>query len=143
MTLRSELGGRVQTVFEQVDGLLDSDDALIILFDGRRMVSYSHGLTASPCQLELLGVEVERSIRNAVGVQSTANGRDRRNREEGKKIGNCRGAAGPRQHLHRPDGWGLGRLADVSDQSSRSGAAADGDRRRATGRVLRLASEIA
>jgi hypothetical protein len=82
MTLRNELGGDVQDVFEQVNDLLDSEDALIVLFDGRRIVSYTHGFAASPCQLELVSVEIERSVRNAVGVQSTTNRRDRRNREE-------------------------------------------------------------
>jgi hypothetical protein len=71
MTLRSALGERVQGVYEQVDDLLDSDEALIVLFNGRRMVSYTHGFVASPCQLELVGVEVERSVRSAVGVPST------------------------------------------------------------------------
>ena len=68
MTLRNALGGDVQDVFKQVDDLLDSDDALIVLFDGRRMVSYTHGFGASPCQLELLSVEIERAVRNVVGV---------------------------------------------------------------------------
>ena len=37
------------------------------------MVSYTHGFAASPSQLELLDVEIERSVRNAVGGQSTTN----------------------------------------------------------------------
>ena len=69
MTLRNALGGDVQDVFDQVNDLLDSEDALIVLFDGRRMVSYTHGFAASPSQLELLGVEIERSVRSAVGGQ--------------------------------------------------------------------------
>jgi hypothetical protein len=73
MTLRNRLGGNVQDLLEQVSHLLDSGDALIVLFDGRRLVSYSHGFAASPSQLELLGVEIERSVRNAVGMQSTNN----------------------------------------------------------------------
>ena len=73
MTLRNGLGGNVQALFDQVNNLLDSDDALIVLFDGRGLVSYSHGFAASPSQLELLGVEIERSVRNAVGMQSTNN----------------------------------------------------------------------
>ena len=73
MTLRNALDGHVRDVFEQINALLDSEDALIVLFDGRRVVSYTHGFAASPSQLELLGVEIERSARNAVGVQSTPN----------------------------------------------------------------------
>ncbi len=69
MTLRKELDGKVQGLFDQVNKLLDSDDALVVLFDGRRMVSYTHGFAASPSQLELLGVEIERSVRSAVGGQ--------------------------------------------------------------------------
>ena len=83
MTLRNVRGGDVQDVFREVDDLLDSDDALIVLFDGHRMVSYTHGFAASPSQLELLSVEIERSVRNAVGAQSTTKKGDRRKREEG------------------------------------------------------------
>ena len=73
MTLRNALGGNVPDVFDQVNDLLDTEDALIVLFDGRRMVSYTHGFAASPSQLELLGVEIERSVRDALGVQPTEN----------------------------------------------------------------------
>ena len=85
MTLRNRLGGDAHNLFEQVNTLLDNEDALIVLFDGRRMVSYTHGFAASPSQLELLDAEIERSIRGAVGGQST-NGRVRRRREEGNAI---------------------------------------------------------
>ena len=72
MTLRNRLGGDAHNLFAQVNTLLDNEDALIVLFDGRRMVSYTHGFAASPGQLELLDAEIERSIRNAVGGQSTS-----------------------------------------------------------------------
>jgi len=85
MTLRNRLGGDAHNLFEQVNTLLDNEDALIVLFDGRRMVSYTHGFAASPSQLELLDAEIERSIRGAVGGQST-NRRARRRREEGSAI---------------------------------------------------------
>jgi hypothetical protein len=71
MTLRTALGGHVSALLDQVNALLDSEDALIVVFDGRRMVSYTHGFAASPSQLELLSVEIERSVRNTVGTQST------------------------------------------------------------------------
>src|SRR5688500_9306836 len=104
MTLRNALGGDVQDVFDLVDDLLDNEDALIVLFDGRRMVNYTHGFAASPSQLELLGVEIERSVRNAVGVQSTTNRRDRGNREESDEIRDRGDRAGLHQHLRRADG---------------------------------------
>ena len=36
MTLRNRLDGNVRNLFEHVNTLLDSEDALIVLFDGRR-----------------------------------------------------------------------------------------------------------
>ena len=67
MTLRNRLGGDARISLRRSTTLLDNEDALIVLFDGRRMVSYTHGFAASPSQLELLDGEIERSIRNAVG----------------------------------------------------------------------------
>jgi hypothetical protein len=32
MTLRKELDGKVQDLFDQINNLLDSDDALVVLF---------------------------------------------------------------------------------------------------------------
>lgn len=71
MTLRESLGGDVQRVYEQVDALLDREDGLLVLFDGARMVTYTQGLGVSPCQLELLSVELERAMRNIGGGQAT------------------------------------------------------------------------
>ena len=142
MTLRNRLGEAAHDLVEQVNTLLDSEDALIVLFDGRRLVSYTHGFAASPSQLELLDVEIERSVRSAVGGQST-NRRDRRNREESNDIRNRSDRAGLHQHLRRADDRSHSRLADIGSQSIRSGGAVDGDRRRAVGRVLRLAGETA
>ena len=84
MTLRESLGGDVQRVYEQVDALLDREDGLLVLFDGGRMVSYTQGFGVSPCQLELLSVELERAVRNVVARQPTTSRRDRRNRETSK-----------------------------------------------------------
>jgi hypothetical protein len=73
MTLRESLGDHVQRVYEQVDALLDREDGLLVLFDGDRMVSYTQGFVVSPCQLELLSVELERVVVNVVARQrSTA-----------------------------------------------------------------------
>jgi hypothetical protein len=67
MTLRESLGGDVRRVHEQVDALLDREDGLLVLFDGVRMVSYTHGFDVSPSQLELLSIDLERAVRNVGG----------------------------------------------------------------------------
>jgi hypothetical protein len=69
MTLRASLRNDVQRIHEQVDALLDSEDGAVLLFDGRRLVSYVQGFGVSPFELERLGVEVERAVRNIVGSQ--------------------------------------------------------------------------
>jgi hypothetical protein len=71
MTLRESLGADVGRVYEQIEAMLDSEDGLLLLFDGRRMVSYTQGFGASPSQLELLSVEIERSARGVVGTRRT------------------------------------------------------------------------
>ena len=70
MTLRESLGGDVQRVHELVDALLDQEDALLVLFDGTRMVSYTQGFGASPSQLELLSMDLERAVRTVSGGPS-------------------------------------------------------------------------
>lgn len=65
MTLREALGGDVGRIHELVDRLLDQEDALLVLFDGERSVSYVEGLGLSPCQSELLAVQIERVVRAA------------------------------------------------------------------------------
>ena len=67
MTLRESLGGDVQRIYEQIDALLDSEDGVMVLFDGNRMLSYTQGFSVSPCQLEWLSVELEMAVRNLVG----------------------------------------------------------------------------
>ncbi len=69
MSLRMRLGADVDRVHEQVDALLDSENALILLVDRSRVVSYADGLGISPCQLELLMVEIERTVRKVDGCQ--------------------------------------------------------------------------
>jgi len=71
MTLRQSLRGDVRRVYEQVDALLDREDGLLVLFDGVRMVTYTTGFGVSPCQLELLSLELERAVRNIGGGPST------------------------------------------------------------------------
>jgi hypothetical protein len=50
MTLRQALGGDARRVHELVDQLLDSEDALVMLIDGKRAISYAEGfgLSARP-----------------------------------------------------------------------------------------------
>ena len=63
MTLRQRLGPDVQRIYEQVNDLLDSEDAIIILADAHRAIHYARGFGLSACQHELLAVEIDRSIR--------------------------------------------------------------------------------
>jgi hypothetical protein len=116
MTLRGVFGGDVQHIQEQIDDLLDREDGLIVLFDGSRMVSYSQGFGVSPCQLELLTVEIERAIRNVIGGQSLTNRRNRRNREKGKQGNNRSAGAALFQHLGR---FGRGHHSGVVDAEVR------------------------
>jgi hypothetical protein len=58
MTLRGMLGSDIQRFQKQIDDLLDREDSFIVLFDGSRLVSYAQGFGVSPCQLELLTVEL-------------------------------------------------------------------------------------
>lgn len=77
MTLRQALGGDARRVHELVDQLLDSEDSLIVLVDGRRAISYAEGFGLSPCQLELVSVEIEQAVRTV----TTGNTRGRRPEE--------------------------------------------------------------
>jgi len=63
MSLRKVLGADVDRIHEQVDALLDSEDAMILLVDGSRAINYSQGFGISPSQLELLALQIERAIR--------------------------------------------------------------------------------
>jgi hypothetical protein len=81
MTLRESFGGDVQRIHDRVDALLDREDAVLVLYDGARLVTYAEGFGVSASQLELLGVEVERALRNVVGRKASNSGEKRRNRE--------------------------------------------------------------
>ena len=65
MPLRQALGADARRLHELLDQLLDREDAVILLFDGDRAVSYINGFGLSPCQLELMAVEIERMVRGA------------------------------------------------------------------------------
>jgi hypothetical protein len=81
MTLREMLGDDVGWIHEQVDALLDREDAILALFNGDRVVTYALGFGASASQLELLSVDLERALNNLVGRRPTNAKRKRRHRE--------------------------------------------------------------
>lgn len=101
MSLRQTLGLDVGRFYEQLDELLDREDVVLAYFDGHRVVTYMHGFEVSASQLELLGVELERTVRAAVGIApATRAGKRRRhelhqgNRNDGGVDRNGDGAAG-------------------------------------------------
>jgi hypothetical protein len=82
VTLRQRLGADVQRIYEQIDDLLDSEDAIIILADEHRAVHYARGFGLSACHHELLAVQIERAIRGATEAESVEVGRLVVEREE-------------------------------------------------------------
>ena len=82
MTLRQRLGADVQRIYEQIDDLLDSEDAIIILADEHRAVHYARGFGLSACHHELLAVQIERAIRGATEAELVEAGRLVVEREE-------------------------------------------------------------
>jgi len=121
MTLRQALGDDAHKIQEVVDQLLDGEDSLILLIDGQRAISYAEGFGLSPCQLELLTIEIERAVRAVVGPAI-------KERRRGERVG---GGSG-RQSGH---------VADCSTGSGRPGNRAN--RGGAAGSVLRLAGKAA
>ena len=85
MPLREVLGTATDMVHERVDSLLDSEDAMIILVDDARAISYAHGFGLSPSQLELLALEVERAVRRVAGP-SKGNRKKPRNAAGGVRL---------------------------------------------------------
>lgn len=63
MTLRQQLGPDVQRIYEQLDDLLDREDAILVLAGAHRAVHYAGGFGLSACQHELPAVRIERAIR--------------------------------------------------------------------------------
>ena len=82
MTLRQGLGADVERFYEQIDDLLDSEDAIIILADGRRAIHYARGFGLSACHHELLAVQIERAIRGVTRPESVEVGQPVVEREE-------------------------------------------------------------
>ena len=141
MSLRKMLGPDVDRVHEHVDALLDSEDAMIVLVDGSRAISYAHGFGTSPSQLELLAIEIERAVRSVAGPPIKS-GRIRRNYGEERENSDDSGrGAGLHRERGRFGRGGNGDLVDRLSESVRPGGSADSDSGCAAGRVLRLARE--
>ena len=81
MTLRQAMGEGAHRIHDLVDELLDREDGLIVLIDGRRAVTYGAGFGLSPCQHELASNDIERAVREL----ATTTPVNRRKREEGEE----------------------------------------------------------
>jgi hypothetical protein len=81
VTLREALGSDARRVHELVEQLLDSEDSLIMLVDGRRAVGYGAGFGLSACQLELMTSDIERAVRT-LATTRTSRKEDRTRHEE-------------------------------------------------------------
>jgi hypothetical protein len=143
MSLREMLGADVDRVYEQVDTLLDNEDAMIVLVDGSRATSYARGFGISPSQLELLALEIEKAVRNVAGPPF-GNRRNRRNDGEEREDGGDSGkGVRVRRHPGRFGRRSDGDVVHTRIEGVRTGGSADSSSGRAVGRVLRLASETA
>jgi hypothetical protein len=137
------LGTDADRIHEQVDAMLDSEDAMIVLVDGSRAISYAQGFGTSPDQLELLALEVERAVRSFAGPPTNSR-RDRRNYGEERENRNDSGhGASVRRDVERLDRGGNGCLVDRGSESGGTRGSAHGNGGRTAGRVLRLAREAA
>ena len=82
MTLRQGLGADVQRIYQQIDDLLDSEHAIIILADEHRAIHYARGFGLSACHHELLAVQIDRAIRGVTRAESVEVGQPVVEREE-------------------------------------------------------------
>jgi hypothetical protein len=142
MSLREMLGTDADRIREQVDAVLDSEDAMIVLIDGSRAISYAQGFGSSPDQLELLALEIERAARSVAG-RPTNNKRDRNYGEERENGDESGRGAGLRRNPGRFGRGGNGRVVERESESVRTGGCAHGNSGRTAGRVVRLAREAA
>jgi len=102
VTLRRALGDHVRRLHAQVEDLLDREDGFIVLVDADRAISYMQGFGASPCQLELLAAEIERTIRHVLRARCTLRRIHRRRSRDADKErtripGGIRHGSGPRR----------------------------------------------
>jgi hypothetical protein len=135
MSLRRVLGGEVDELHARVNQLLDREDGLIVLVDGDRAISYAAGFGLSPCQLELVAVEIERALR-AVAVTTSASAPPARQAADDAG----RGDADDRRVREPAQGASVvmkGAEDDSSDDRT------DGDCGLTAGPVLRLAAKTA
>lgn len=88
MSLRQALGADVCRVRDLLERLLDREDAIVMLIDGERAISYGKGFGLSPSQLEFVTNEIEHMVRGVAGRP--------RSRRKG----------GPRDRPGRPPGGG-------------------------------------
>jgi hypothetical protein len=82
------LGSDTDRVHQQLDSLLDNEDAVIVLLDGSRAITYAHGFGLSPCQLELLMFEIENAVRKVGGppLRERRNARNHDREHEQKRL---------------------------------------------------------
>jgi len=144
MSRRKMLGADTDRIHEQIDAMLDSKDAMIVLVDGSRVISYAQGFGASPDQLELLALEIERTVRRVAAPPTNNKRRDGRNYGEERENSDESGrGAGLRRHVRRLGGRGDGGVVDRRSEGIRTRGSADSDRGGSAGRVLRRAREAA
>jgi hypothetical protein len=145
MSLRKMLGGDVDRVHEQVDALLDREDAMIVLIDSSRAITYANGFGISPSQHELLALDIERAVRtvagpvltNSTSSTDTRNAPPMRGDSTGARQGRLvRGHLGGVQHGRRPE------MNDVRE-SGRHRVIAESESASRAVRVLRLAGQAA
>ena len=73
MPTHDDRGGDDHRVRTLVDACLGSDDSIVVLIDRTRAISFMKGFGQSPCQLELLGTQVERFVRQLLADATSAN----------------------------------------------------------------------
>ena len=125
MSLRKMLGADADRVHEQVNALLDSEDAMIVLIDGSRAISYAHGFGASPSQLEFLALEIEGAVRSVAGPPINNRRNRRKCREERENSDHSGRSASLRRHVGRAGRRSNGGVVDRRNESVRTGNSAD------------------
>jgi hypothetical protein len=139
MTLRQTMGDETHRIHELVEELLDREDSLIVLIDGRGAITYGTGFGLSPCQQELVSTDIERSVR-ALSTRRAANRKGRGESEELKDSGGRTRIRG----TFRSDGVRVrSGLVDRSTPSVESGDPAFDRRGSTVGPVLRVARKAA
>lgn len=96
------LGEDADRLHEQIDALLDGEDAMIVLVDSARMISYAHGFGTSPSHLELLALEIERAVRRVAGPPVNGRGNRAQRCQGRQKKGRERRYGLAPQEIQRP-----------------------------------------